>query len=136
LRFSLRGEGRAGGCQGRAAEPEVVQDAHGILAVLAGGVEVAADVEPVLGGVVAGLSTSFIPAGPGPQRRLVMPRANTCPRGSGTASPCRPGWETSLASVMYRPNASLVYGPYAPCTGAAHRLAHGKVIYKSDRSFS
>jgi hypothetical protein len=60
-----------------------VQDAHGILAVLAGGVEVAADVEPVLGGVVAGLSTSFIPAGPGPQRRLVMPRANTCTRGSG-----------------------------------------------------
>jgi hypothetical protein len=31
-----------------------VQDVHGVLAVLAGGVDVAADVEPVLGDVVAG----------------------------------------------------------------------------------
>jgi hypothetical protein len=31
-----------------------VQDVHGVLAVLAGGVDVAADVEAVLGGVVAG----------------------------------------------------------------------------------
>jgi hypothetical protein len=38
----------------RRAEHEVVQDVHGVLAVLAGGVDVAADVEPVLGDVVAG----------------------------------------------------------------------------------
>jgi hypothetical protein len=31
-----------------------VQDVHGVLAVLAGGVDVASDVEPVLGDVVAG----------------------------------------------------------------------------------
>ena len=36
------------------AEHEVVQDVHGVLAVLAGGVDVAADVEAVLGDVVAG----------------------------------------------------------------------------------
>ena len=36
------------------AEHEVVQDVHGVLAVLTGGVDVAADVKPVLGGVVAG----------------------------------------------------------------------------------
>jgi hypothetical protein len=37
-----------------AAEHEVVQGIHGVLAALAGGVEVAADVEPVLGDIVAG----------------------------------------------------------------------------------
>ena len=36
------------------AEHEVVQDVHGVAAVLAGGVDVAADVETVLGDVVAG----------------------------------------------------------------------------------
>jgi hypothetical protein len=36
------------------AEHEVVQDVHGVLAVLAGGVDVAADVQAVLGDVVAG----------------------------------------------------------------------------------
>jgi hypothetical protein len=44
-------------CCGRSpgpAEHEVVQDVHGVLAVLAGGVDVASDVEPVLGDVVAG----------------------------------------------------------------------------------
>ena len=38
----------------RACRHELVQDVHGVLAVLAGGVDVAADVGPVLGGVVAG----------------------------------------------------------------------------------
>ena len=36
------------------AEHEVVQGVHGVAAVLAGGVDVAADVEAVLGDVVAG----------------------------------------------------------------------------------
>ncbi len=36
------------------AEHEVVQDGHDVVAVLAGGVDVAADVQPVLGGVFAG----------------------------------------------------------------------------------
>jgi hypothetical protein len=42
---------------GRSPEPaehEVVQDVHGVPAVLAGGVDVAADIEAVLGDVVAG----------------------------------------------------------------------------------
>ena len=41
------------GVPGR-AEHEVVQDVHGVLAVLAGGVDVAAGIEAVLGDVVAG----------------------------------------------------------------------------------
>src|SRR6266536_2062531 len=36
------------------AEHEVVQDVHGVAAVLAGGVDVTADVEAVLGDIVAG----------------------------------------------------------------------------------
>ena len=49
----LRGECLRGRSPGP-AEHEVVQDVHGILAVLAGGVDVAAGVEAVLGDVVAG----------------------------------------------------------------------------------
>ena len=45
--------GRRWGCPG-VAEHEPVQDGQDVLAVLAGGVDVAADVEPVLGGVFAG----------------------------------------------------------------------------------
>src|SRR6202522_4853060 len=49
----LRGECLRGRSPGP-AEHEVVQDVHGVAAVLAGGVDVAADVEAVLGDVVAG----------------------------------------------------------------------------------
>src|SRR6266567_1828860 len=49
----LRGECLRGRSPGP-AEHEVVQDVYGVAAVLAGGVDVAADVEPVLGDVVAG----------------------------------------------------------------------------------
>jgi hypothetical protein len=49
----LRGECLRGRSPGP-AEHEVVQDVHGVAAVLAGGVDVTADVEPVLGDVVAG----------------------------------------------------------------------------------
>src|SRR5437773_9858685 len=44
----------------RAAGHEVVQNSEGILAVLAGGVDVAADVEPVLGDVVAGQAAGYL----------------------------------------------------------------------------
>ena len=54
----LRGECRRGRSPGP-AEHEVVQDVHGILAVLAGGVDVTADVEPVLGDVVAGQAAGY-----------------------------------------------------------------------------
>jgi len=37
-----------------------VQDVHGVLAVLAGGVDVTADVEPVLGDVVAGQAAGYL----------------------------------------------------------------------------
>ena len=37
-----------------AAGEDAAQDGHDVLAVLAGGVDVAADVEPVLGGLFAG----------------------------------------------------------------------------------
>src|ERR1035441_299762 len=49
----LRGE-RLCGWLPAAAEHELVQDFHGTASVLAGGVDVAADVEAVLGDVVAG----------------------------------------------------------------------------------
>ncbi len=49
----LRGECRCGRSPGP-AEHEVVQDVHGVLAVLARGVDVTADIEAVLGDVVAG----------------------------------------------------------------------------------
>src|SRR5487761_1418530 len=49
----LRGESLCGWLPG-AAEHELGQDFHGAASVLAGGVDVAADVEAVLGGVVAG----------------------------------------------------------------------------------
>ena len=49
----LRGECLCGWLPG-AAEHELAQDFHGGESVLAGGVDVAADVEAVLGGVVAG----------------------------------------------------------------------------------
>src|SRR5712691_1187625 len=52
-RLVLRGECLRGRAPGR-AEHEVMQDVHGVLAVLAGGVDVASDVEAVLGDVVAG----------------------------------------------------------------------------------
>ena len=51
--WRLRGECRGWrppGCAGH----ELVQDVHGVVSVLAGGVDVAADVEAVLGDVVAG----------------------------------------------------------------------------------
>ena len=53
MRLALRGECLRGRSPGPAGH-EVMQDVHGILAVLAGGVDVTADVEPVLGDVVAG----------------------------------------------------------------------------------
>jgi len=49
----LRGD-RLGWGQPGITEHDLVQDVVGAEAVLAGGVDVAADVEPVLGGVVAG----------------------------------------------------------------------------------
>ena len=51
--WCLSAVGRHWGCPG-VAEHEPVQDGQDVLAVLAGGVDVAADVEPVLGGVFAG----------------------------------------------------------------------------------
>jgi hypothetical protein len=42
------------------AEHEVVQDVHGVAAVLADGVDVAADVEAVLGDVVAGQAAGYL----------------------------------------------------------------------------
>ena len=54
-RVLVRGYGENACSGGRQGLPghELVQDVHGVLAVLAGGVDVAADVGPVLGGVVA-----------------------------------------------------------------------------------
>lgn len=52
----LRGECLYGRSPGP-SEHEVVRDVHGALAVLAGGVDVASDVEPVLGDIVAGQAT-------------------------------------------------------------------------------
>src|SRR5450756_2543353 len=52
-RLALRGGCLRGRSPGR-AEHEGAQDVHGVLAVLAGGVDVASDVEAVLGDVVAG----------------------------------------------------------------------------------
>ena len=49
LRGDCRGW-RSPGCAGH----ELVQDVHGVVSVLSGGVDVAADVEAVLGDVVAG----------------------------------------------------------------------------------
>ena len=49
----LRGD-RLGWGQPRITEHELLEDFVGAEAVLAGGVEVAADIEPVLGDVVAG----------------------------------------------------------------------------------
>src|SRR5512132_1183297 len=57
--LGLRGECLCGWPPGF-AEHEVVQDVHGVLAVLAGGVDVAADVEPVLGDVVAGQAARYL----------------------------------------------------------------------------
>jgi hypothetical protein len=42
------------------AEHEAVQDVHGVPAVLAGSVDVASDVEPVLGDVVAGQAAGYL----------------------------------------------------------------------------
>ena len=56
FRLVLWGECLCGRVPG-SAEHKVVQDVHGVLAVLAGGVDVAADVEAVLGNVVAGQAT-------------------------------------------------------------------------------
>ena len=55
----LRGECLRGRSPGP-AEHEVVQDVQSILAVLAGGVDVTADVEPVLGNVVAGQAAGYL----------------------------------------------------------------------------
>jgi len=51
------------------AEHEVVQDVHGVHAVLAGGVGVAADIQAVLGHVVAGQA----PGSHGAGRMACMP---------------------------------------------------------------
>ena len=55
----LRGERLCRGPPGPAGH-EVVQGVHGVLAVFAGGVDVAADVEAVLGGVVAGQAAGYL----------------------------------------------------------------------------
>ena len=62
-----------------------MQDVHGVRAVLAGGVDVASDVEPVLGDVVAGQAAGDLLLGferadaaladvVGPRRRMQMAR--------------------------------------------------------------
>jgi len=81
---SLRGERLCWRSPGP-AEHEVVQDVHGILAVLAGGVDVTADVQAVLGDVVAGQAAGDLLLGlegpdsaladvVGPRRRMHMAR--------------------------------------------------------------
>jgi hypothetical protein len=52
-RWTLRGDLLLRAALGP-AEHEFVQGTHGVLAVLAGGVDIAADIQPVLGDVVAG----------------------------------------------------------------------------------
>jgi len=42
------------------AEHEVVQDVHGVRAVLAGGVGIAADIQAVLGHVIAGQAAGYL----------------------------------------------------------------------------
>src|SRR6266581_1220703 len=55
----LRGQGGRGWPPGVAGE-QAAQDGEDVLAVLAGGVDVAADVQPVLGGVFAGQAAGYL----------------------------------------------------------------------------
>jgi hypothetical protein len=57
--LALRGDCPGGWLPGR-AQHEVLQDGEGVAAVLAGGVDVAADVEAVLGDVVAGEAAGYL----------------------------------------------------------------------------
>ena len=56
----LRGDGGWRGRLPGVSGEYAAQDGHDVLAVLAGGVDVAADVEPVLGGVVAGQAAGYL----------------------------------------------------------------------------
>src|ERR1700678_1291222 len=79
----LRGECLRGRSPGPAVH-EVVHDVHGVLAVLAGGVDVTADVEAVLGDVVAGQAAGDLLLGlEGPDAALadVIRGPDTCVRG-------------------------------------------------------
>jgi len=59
LTWVLRGD-RLGWGQPGVSEHELVQDLVGVMAVLAGGVDVAADVEAVLGDVVTGEAAGYL----------------------------------------------------------------------------